>query len=258
MATNITDVIWTEPEMRGRQGLPEATSTETSDLLGRLIAAQETERSRIARHLHDDVSQRIAELSIMISGVKRTLRGKPDEADVTTALTMMQQAMIALDEEIRQLSHDLHPGLLQHADLDSALGTFCTRFQKRQAIEVSYRSDASLAPIGADMTLCLYRIAQEGLRNVAKHANADHVEVTLTQTADGVQLSIFDDGKGFDLAGARAAGRGLGLMSIDERARLLRGRVHFDTQPNQGSRLKVEIPWPAGIAPKSKQASSRR
>ena len=86
--------------MRGHQGPPpEATSTETPDLLGRLIAAQETERSRIARHLHDDVSQRIAELSIMISGVKHTLRGKPDEADVTTALTMMQQVIIALDEQ---------------------------------------------------------------------------------------------------------------------------------------------------------------
>ena len=122
---------------------------------------------------------------------------------------------------------------------------------------MSYRSEASLA-IGADMTLCLYRIAQEGLRNIAKHANAHHVGVTLTQTADGVQLSIFDDGKGFDLAGARAAGRGLGLMSIDERARLLRGRVRFDTQPNQGSRLNVEIPWPAGIAPDSKQTSADR
>jgi two-component system sensor histidine kinase UhpB len=234
--------------MRGHQVLPAATSTQTSDLLGRLIAAQETERSRIARHLHDDVSQRIADLSIRISCVTHTLRGKPDGADVTSALRSMQESLIGLAEEVRQLSHDLHPGLLQHADLDTALGTFCAQFQKRQAIEVSYRADTTIAPIGAEMTLCLYRIAQEGLRNVAKHANADRVGVTLTQTVDGVQLSIIDDGKGFDLAGARHAGRGLGLMSIDERARALRGSVRFETRPQQGTRIHVEIPWPAEIA----------
>jgi two-component system sensor histidine kinase UhpB len=227
--------------------MPEETTTPTSDLSGRLIAAQETERSRIARHLHDDVSQRVAELSITISIAKRALHGRMGHANVTTALTSIQQSVIALAEDIRQLSHDLHPGLLQHADLSAALETLCAQFQKRQAIEVSYLADGSLRPLGPDMTQCLYRIAQEGLRNVAKHANADHVGLTLTQTVSGVQLSIFDNGRGFDLAVARHAGRGLGLMSIDERARLLRGRVRFETQPQQGTRIHVEIPWSAEV-----------
>ena len=234
--------------MRAHQATRETNNKQISDLFGRLIAAQETERTRIARDLHDNVGQRIAELSIMISEVKHRLHGKPDEADVMTALTSMQQSVMALADEIRHLSHDLHPGLLQHAGLHTALGAFLAQFQKLQAIDVTYSTAAGMARIEGDMALCLYRIAQEGLRNVAKHADARHVAVTLTQTTHGVQLSIVDDGKGFDLAGTRAAGKGLGLASIDERAQLLRGSVRFETRPQHGTSLHVEIPWPAETA----------
>lgn len=231
--------------MRGQQATPEVTGTQMSDLLGRLIAAQETERSRIARDLHDDVSQRIAALLIMISGATQMVRGKLDEADLMAALTSMYQSTMGLADAIRDLSRDLHPSLLQHAGLDPALRAFCAQFQELQRIDVTYRADAGIARIDADMALCLYRIAQEGLRNVAKHAGARNVGVTLTQTVDGVQLSIVDDGSGFDLAVARGHGRGLGLVSIDERARLLRGSVRFETKPQQGTCVHVEIPWPA-------------
>jgi signal transduction histidine kinase len=98
-----------------------------------------------------------------------------------------------------------------------------------------------------DTALCLYRIAQEALRNVAKHADAHHVGVTLTTTTDGVQLSIVDDGKGFDLTGARGTRAGLGLVSIDERARLPGGSVRIDTKAREGTRLDVQIPFtPSG------------
>lgn len=244
--------------MRGHQTIPEATSSQISDLLGRLIVAQETERSRIARDLHDDVSQRIAVLLIMISGATRKLSGTPDEADVMSTLTSLHQNVMGLADAIRDLSHDLHPALLQHASPDSALRALCTQFQKLQAIDVTYIGDAGIPRIGTDMTLCLYRIAQEGLRNVAKHANAHHVGVTLTQTVDGVQLSIVDDGTGFDLAGTRGAVRGLGLVSIDERARLLGGSVRFETQPQQGTCVHVEIPWPAEIVLEAPTASGVR
>ena len=229
--------------MRGHPATPEENRAHFSDLLGLLIDAQEAERSRIARDLHDDVSQRIAGLSIMISRVKRSLRGKPDEADVTTALTSMQASVLSLADEIRRLSHDLHPVVLQHTGLDTALGEICAQFQKLQTIDVTYRADADVGRIGPEMALSLFRIAQEALRNVAKHADAHHVGVTLTQTADGIQLSIVDDGRGFDLADVRGRGRGLGLVSIDERARLLGGSVRFVTQPQQGTCIHVEIPW---------------
>ena len=230
--------------MRGHQAKPEANSAQISDWLGLLIGAQEAERSRIARDLHDDVSQRIAGLSILISRVKRTLRGKPDEAGVATALTSMQESVQSLADEIRRLSHDLHPVVLQHTGLDTALGEICAQFQRLQMIDVTYHADADLARIGDEMALCLFRIAQEGLRNVAKHAAAHHVGVALTQTVDGIQLTIVDDGRGFNLAGVRGHGRGLGLVSIDERARLLGGSVRFETRPRQGTSVRVEIPWP--------------
>jgi two-component system sensor histidine kinase UhpB len=207
-----------------------------------LIAAQETERTRIARDLHDDVSQRIAGLSIMISGVKRRLLGVPDQAEVLTELTSMQRHTIALAEEIRQVSHDLHPALLQHAGLGTALSAICAQFQKLHSTAVTYRIGDEVGAVDSDIALCLYRVTQEALRNVAKHAEAQQVWVTLTRDGEIVQLSIADDGKGFDLTGTRATGAGLGLVSIDERVRLLGGRVDIETQSGGGTRVEVKIP----------------
>ena len=219
----------------------EASNRQISEMFGRLIAAQETERTRIARDLHDDLSQRLAGLSIMMSGVKRRLAAEP-HADLVPALTSMQESASALAEEIRHFSHNLHPALLEHAGLGAALRAYCVEFERMHGIKVAYAAGADTERVESDTALCLFRIAQEALRNVAKHAGARQVDLTLTRTPDGVHLSIVDDGRGFDLAEARGAAAGLGLVSIDERARLLRGRVQIDTQPRGGTRLHVRIP----------------
>jgi signal transduction histidine kinase len=228
-------------ELQDERGRLEASNSQISDMFGRLIAAQETERTRIARDLHDDVSQRLAGLSIMMSGIKRRLAGEP-HADLVPAVTSMQESASALAEEIRHFSHNLHPALLEHAGLGAALRACCAEFEKLHGIKVACSAGADTEQVESATALCLFRIAQEALRNVAKHADARRVALTLTQTPDGVQLSIADDGKGFDLAGARGAAAGLGLVSIDERARLLRGSVQIDTQPRGGTRLHVRIP----------------
>ena len=231
--------------MRDNQAMLEASNRQISDLFGRLINAQETERGRIARDLHDDVSQRIAGLSIMISGLKSRLGGADRDPEVTRSLAMMHKNTIGLAEEIRDVSHDLHPSMLQHAGLVSALRHTCTQFETLQGTPVAYTAGPHLGPIDPDSALCLYRIAQEALRNVAKHAGANHVEVALHRTPEGLQLTIADDGHGFDLEGTRAgrAGRGgLGLVSINERVRLLRGTVSIDTRPHGGTRMRVLIP----------------
>jgi signal transduction histidine kinase len=220
------------------------SNQQISDLFGRLITVQETERTRIARDLHDDVGQRIAVLAIMISRLKGRLRGQPDEADLRVALTSMHETTVALAEEIRQVSHDLHPSPLQHSGLVAALGLVCVEFEKLHAIPVAFRAGGDLGPIGDDAALCLYRVTQEALRNVAKHARASQVGVTLTRTATGVELAVIDDGNGFDVNGTRAKGTGLGLVSIDERVRQLRGRVRIDTQGRGGTRVHVQIPVP--------------
>ena len=205
------------------------SNQQISDLFGRLIAAQESERTRIARDLHDDVSQRVAALSIMMSGLKRRLSGQPNEADLKSALTSMQQAAIALAEEIRHVSHDLHPSQLQHSGLVRALDAFCSDFEKFQAVKISFTADGDIGDVEWDASLCLYRVTQEALRNVAKHAEARHVRVELSRGPRSVQLSISDDGKGFDEMKMRGEGHGLGLVSIDERVRLLRGTVQIET-----------------------------
>jgi len=219
------------------------------DLFGRLIAAQESERTRIARDLHDDVSQRVAALSIMMSGLKRRLSGQPKEADIESALTSMQETTITLAEEIRHVSHDLHPNTLQHAGLVRALDAFCSDFETLQAVKISFTADGDLEDLEWDASLCLYRVTQEALRNVAKHADARHVRVELSRAPREVHLSISDDGKGFDEMGTRGKGHGLGLVSIDERVRVLRGNVRIETRPRGGTRLQVHIPHPPSILP---------
>ena len=221
----------------------EASNRQISDLFGRLIAAQETERRRIARDLHDDVSQRIAGLSIMISSLKARFKSEPADGDAVQVLASMHQHTSELADEIRHLSHELHPGLLQHAGLVTALQVSCAQFEKAHATTVTYAAGDGIEPIDADSALCLYRITQEALRNVVKHASARQVEVVLTRTSsDDVELSIADDGSGFDLLGARARAGGLGLVSIDERVRLLGGHVRIETHPHGGTRVRVRIP----------------
>ena len=201
------------------------SNAQIQSLAGRLITAQEAERIRIARELHDDVNQQLAALSISLSGLKRRLPSEAAEAQ--QEVTRLQQQTITLSEEIRHLSHELHPGVLQHG------------------IAVTFHADAGLEEIPADVALCLYRVAQEALRNVARHAGARQAEVALTRRDDILELRIADDGQGFDLAAARRHG-GLGLISIDERVRLVQGGVQIVTEPRRGTERRVRVPLHAG------------
>lgn len=239
---------------RHRKGEPlarkdEASHRQVSELFGRLITAQETERSRIARDLHDDVSQRIAALSIAMSSLKRKLLGGVDDEAIVTSLGAIQRDTATLAEEVRHVSHDLHPSLLQHSGLVPAVNALCTQFGKLHGIAVTCDAIAHITSIESDIALCLYRVTQEALHNIGKHAQARKVAVQLTRTEEGVQLSIADDGKGFDLANIRARSAGLGLVSIDERVRLLRGTVDIETQPGAGTIVMVRIPTSAATPP---------
>ena len=230
-----------ETRMREHQQMLEASNRQISELFGRLIAAQETERTRIARDLHDDVSQRIAGLSIAMSGLKRMLARNQADPGISAVLDGMQRDATTLAEEIRHLSHDLHPSALQHSGLVSALSAVCSQFEIQQRISVTYRADSDVGIVDRDSALGLYRITQEALHNIAKHAAAQRVDVTLSRSANGLQLSIADDGRGFNPAHPR----GLGLVSIDERARLLGGFAEIATQAGRGTLVRVEIPGPS-------------
>jgi signal transduction histidine kinase len=230
---------WDKTEALARnEAALRASYEQIQSLVGRLITAQEVERTRIARELHDDITQQLASLSIAFSGLKRRLA--IDGADVRDALDQLQQRTITVAEAIRHLSHDLHPGVFQHAGLVAALKAHCAEFGSEHGLAVTLAAD-DLDAIPQDVGLCLYRAAQEALSNVAAHAGATQAHVTLRPTADGLELTIADDGQGFDLAEARRLG-GLGLISLDERVRLVGGSVWINTQPQRGTELRVEVP----------------
>jgi PAS domain S-box-containing protein len=229
-----------EQTLRENEAALRASYERIQELAGRLITAQEAERSRIARDLHDDVNQQLASLSIALSNIKRRLYVGGD-ATVQEELTRLQQRLIDLADMIRNLSHELHPGVLQHAGLIAALKGHCAEFGRQHAIEVTFSAACGLDGIPQDIALCLYRVAQEALRNVVAHAGACKVQVTLRATGAGLALLIADDGQGFDLAQARSLG-GLGLISLEERVRLVGGSLAIHTEHKRGTEIQVQVP----------------
>ena len=142
---------------------------------------------------------------------------------------------------IRDLSHSLHPGVLQHAGLVPALRGYCRGFEREHGLPVSFQADGELGTVSPDVALCLYRATQEGLANVAQHAAARHVRVTLGREGQVVTLTIWDDGRGFDPVDARRR-QGLGLISLDERARLIGARLTVDSGATRGTELRIVVP----------------
>src|SRR5262245_5794968 len=230
-----------EQALREQQAMLRLSFERIQDLAGRLLVAQEAERKRIARDLHDDINQQLAGLSIGLSGLKRRL-ASGDRAALEGALATLQQRTMNLADSVRRLSHDLHPGVLQQVGLTAALESHCAEFQEQHGIDVIFFAAEELNAIDPDAALCLFRAAQETLRNVAKHAGAHHVQVALSREHDELTLTIVDDGAGFDAARVRSAGGGLGLLSIEERARLLHGSVRIASGAAQGTAVRIAIP----------------
>lgn len=211
---------------------------EISKLSARLITAQEEERSRIARELHDDLSQQVAALSIAMGNLKRQIPNQ--EPDVRGQSDRIQQKLVQFAESLRRLSHQLHPAVLEHSGLASAVRAYCDEFGVLTGIRVSFRTEGSFDHVPASTALGLYRIAQEALQNVAKHANAQDAEVALRYSEGQLCLTIADRGAGMELHPAQAPA-GLGLVSIKERTRLIGGTVEILSRPNHGTTITVVI-----------------
>jgi PAS domain S-box-containing protein len=208
------------------------------DLAGKLITAQEEERKHLSRELHDDLNQKLASLANAIGYLKRHL---PEPADfINHQLTDLEDRIFSLSNDIRQLSHELHPSVLEHIGLHMALESYCAEFSSREGIRVALDIEEGMAEIQPRIALCLYRIAQEALRNVAKHSGATSANVRLSTANGGIRLVISDQGVGYDYSQARAKG-GLGLISMEERVRLLGGSFQVITQPQKGAEIRVQF-----------------
>jgi signal transduction histidine kinase len=205
------------------------------DLARRLITRQEVERQRIARELHDDVSQRIAALNIEIDGIARHVRSEQLRARLRTLSA--QASEIATD--VHHMSYELHPSRLQMLGLVAALQSLCQDTTQRH-LHVAFTHGAIPESMDADVSLCLYRIVQEALHNVARHSQARDAHVNVSCSDGQIELHIADSGIGFDPQQIPHAG--LGLVSMRERVASLKGQLSLDAVPGGGTRVAVRIP----------------
>jgi PAS domain S-box-containing protein len=212
---------------------------ETLKFLGsRLIAAQEEERKRIARELHDDLNQRMAVLSIELDQLSQKIGKSPR---LLKRLHEMQLQAQEISSDIHRLSYKLHPSKLDHLGLAAAVKSLCDELSVSGKLRVHFHQSGVPADLPKDVTLCLFRIAQETLRNSLKHSGAEFVQVVLTKTAHGLRLSISDNGCGFDTR-SELMGKGLGFISMHERLRLVGGDLKITSQLLRGTRIQVLVP----------------
>jgi signal transduction histidine kinase len=225
-------ILWLFYERRKRR----RSEAAAHELSGRLIHAQEDERARLARELHDDVTQRLALLAIEAGREERKL---PIAGE--SPMRSMREGLVRLSEDVHALSYRLHPSVLEDLGLVEALKSECERFSHSCPTHV--KLDAPDLPQNPkrDVALCLFRIAQEALRNIARHAGAARAEVSLRRRDASLELTVRDDGVGFDPAAQRQR-VSLGLAGMRQRASLLGGTVTVDSRPGQGTAVAASIP----------------
>jgi PAS domain S-box-containing protein len=205
------------------------------DLSGRLIYAQEAERMRLARDLHDDLSQSLALLSIeleMFGQSQPAERGRMQE---------FSGQVKRLSSEVHRLSHELHPAKLEQLGLVASLRGFCKEFAAAHEMAIEFADRSVPRTVPEDTALCLYRIAQEALHNVIKHSGGTAAKVELAMERGELRLVIADDGVGFDPKTMRTNGS-LGLVSMGERARFVHGLLLVESHAGKGTRVEVRVP----------------
>ena len=208
------------------------------DLGGRLITAQEEERSRIARELHDDLNQRMALLSIELEQIEQDV-AQPSSLRTRVHAVQMQAQEIAAD--IHRLSYKLHPSKLDHLGLAAAVTSLCEELSKAGKLKIDLTLKGFPANLPSDVTLSVFRVVQESLRNCVKHSGAQSAQVVLERNNVAIRLSVSDNGCGFDSRSASLR-QGLGFISMKERVRFVGGEMNVYSQPERGTRIEVSVP----------------
>jgi len=218
----------TVQDITERRNAEQALST----LGRRLIESQEAERVRVARELHDDVGQRLALLSIALDRYFKSGIGSHDD---------LRSQLAGVQDVIGSLSHELHATPLRHLSLARAVRGYCDEVASLHDVDVEVHESGEVDGLGADVSLCLFRVVQEALRNAVRHSGAREFGVKLSGDADAVSLEVRDGGVGFDYASA-VASSGLGVVSMQERLKLVHGELTIDTGVGHGTRIRARVP----------------
>ncbi|MBZ5503818.1 MAG: PAS domain S-box protein [Acidobacteriia bacterium] len=217
----------------------------------RLIDAQEEERSRIARELHDDISQRLAMLALTLDGLKHDLPASA--AELRRKVGKARKKVKDLGTTIRALSHGLHSFSLEHFGLVAAARGFCKELSERQGVEIECHFENIPTDLPKEISLCLFRVLQEALQNATKHSGSRHLRVSLMGGASEIKLIVHDSGIGFEPEEAiKGHGHGLGLISMKERLKVVRGELLIDSRLQDGTTIHARVP----LNPKMKSAGA--
>lgn len=206
-------------------------------LTAALITAQEEERRRLSRELHDSLNQKLCMLAV---GVEQLEQELPASATaIRKELQSLRRRAEEISDDVRRTAYQLHPSILEHLGLAVALRSYCEEVQKRTGIKIRFRQRGLPDSIPQDVALCFYRVAQEAIQNAAKHSGAQMIVISLRSAGGSLRLTVTDSGKGFD-PGDKSR-QGLGLISMAERVRLVNGTLVVKTGPGEGARIDLRV-----------------
>lgn len=253
LVAEIAERSETERSLRASEATLQASQHELRQhreelraLAGQLLTAQEEDRRRLSRDLHDDINQRLAMLAMDLRRAEKDPGS--DLHSLRATIRLVSDRLTSISDDVRQMAYRFHPSILDDLGLVKAIRRLVDDFSTRTGVTCSYVHRDPTVALPSELAICLYRVVQESLSNIARHAQASRVEVELICEEESVSLSIHDDGVGFDRARLSSERAHLGLLSMHERVRLAKGRFDLDSAPGTGTHIHVDIPLLPGAA----------
>ena len=251
LVTEMKEHMETEQSLRTSDAVLRASQHELQQsradlraLAGQLLTAQEADRRRISRDLHDDINQRLAMLSMDLRRIETDPSSDPEP--LRDEIRRVSDGLAAVSDDVRQMAYRFHPSILDDLGLLKAVRRLVNEFSDRTGIQCSYVYKDPVGILPPDVTICIYRVVQECLSNISRHAQASQVEVELMCEDDVVSLSVRDNGVGFDTSHGDQMSGHLGLLSMKERVRMAKGMLDVESAPMHGTQIRVDIPLGPG------------